>query len=178
MQEIGFAAYLTKPVRSSQLYDALVEVMGRKVPVPGKSSPSTPPLVTQYSLRESKKHRIRVLLAEDVLVNQKVATILLEKAGYRVDVVENGKEAVEAVRQLSYAAVFMDVQMPEMDGFEATGVIRGQEELSGHHVPIIAMTAHALEGDRERCLDAGMDDYIAKPLQPKELIATLEKWLG
>ncbi len=178
MKEIGFAAYLTKPVRMTQLFDALVEVMGRQMPVSGTSSPSAPPLVTQYSIKEDKKRRVRILLAEDNPVNQKVATIMLDKAGYRVDVAENGKEALEALERSSYALVFMDVQMPEMDGFEATALIRNQEEQSGHHVPIIAMTAHAMEGDRERCLEAGMDDYIAKPIKPKELIAILEKWTG
>ncbi|MFC1545379.1 response regulator [Gemmatimonadota bacterium] len=175
MKEIGFEAYLTKPIRMTQLYDALLQVMSKQVPDSTDDAPSETPIITQYSLKE-RKQKVRILLAEDNPVNQKVASIMLEKAGYQVDVADNGQEAMEALERSSYTMVLMDVQMPEMDGFEATAAIREKEEQSGQHLPIIAMTAHAMEGDRERCLDAGMDDYLAKPIQPKELMAVLEKW--
>ena len=119
---------------------------------------------------------MRILLAEDNPVNQKLAVILLTKAGYSVDVVDNGVRAVDAVLKQKYNVVLMDVQMPELDGLEATRQIRKQET-PGRHVPIIAVTAHAMQGDRERCLEAGMDDYISKPLQRQELLAALERWI-
>jgi len=177
MKGIGFAAYLTKPVRMTQLYDSLVEVMSRQTAVSETDAPADAPIITQYSLKEIK-HQVRILLAEDNPVNQKVASIMLTKAGYQVDVADNGREAMEALERSSFALVFMDVQMPEMDGFEATAAIRDKEKQSGQHLPIIAMTAHAMEGDRERCLEAGMDDYLSKPIQPKELMAVLEKWIS
>jgi CheY-like chemotaxis protein len=121
---------------------------------------------------------LRVLLAEDNAVNQKLATRLLEKQGHQVTVVPNGKEAVEAVRRGGYDLVLMDVQMPEMDGFEATAAIRQQEAATGGRMPIVAMTAHAMKGDRERCLEAGMDGYVSKPIQPRELIEAIAKAMG
>jgi CheY-like chemotaxis protein len=116
---------------------------------------------------------LRILLAEDNAVNQKLAVRLLEKAGHRVTVAFNGLEAIAAVDRDPYDVVFMDVQMPEMDGWEATRRIREREQHSGRHLTIVAMTAHAMKGDRERCLDAGMDDYIAKPLRMEELLRVL-----
>ena len=121
--------------------------------------------------------RARVLVAEDNLVNQRVAARTLEKFGCRVDVVTNGLEAVEAAGRIAYHCIFMDCQMPEMDGYEAVTEIRRHEAQTGAHVPIIAMTANAMEGDRDRCLAAGMDDYVAKPVQPRTLRATLERWV-
>ena len=177
MEEIGFAGYLTKPVRMPQLFEALVEVMSRGTPDEEPSSPAATRIVTQYSLKEEKKRRARILLAEDNPVNQKIATLRLEKAGFDVDIAENGREAVEALEHTSYALIFMDVQMPEMDGMEATARIREREQESGQRATIIAMTAHALEGDRERCLEAGMDDYLSKPIKPDELSAMIEKWI-
>jgi CheY-like chemotaxis protein len=117
---------------------------------------------------------IRVLVAEDNAINQKVAMRLLEKLGCRVDVAATGKEAVEMIELLPYDLVFMDCQMPEMDGFEATRLVRQKEMVTGRHVPIVAMTAHAMQGDRENCLAAGMDDYIAKPVQQQQLSLALE----
>jgi CheY-like chemotaxis protein len=119
----------------------------------------------------------RVLVAEDNVVNQKVAVRMLEKLGCRVDVVANGLEAVTAVASVAYDCLFMDCQMPEMDGYEATAVIRQRAEGSGPHLPIIAMTANVLQSDRERCLAAGMDDFISKPVQAPELLALLHKWV-
>jgi CheY-like chemotaxis protein len=118
----------------------------------------------------------RVLVVEDNVINQKVVVRLLEKLGCRIDVAANGQEAVSMLTQLAYALVFMDCQMPEMDGFAATAVIRQREARSGQHIPIIAMTANAMQGDRERCLAAGMDDYVSKPVKYDELVAMLRKW--
>jgi CheY-like chemotaxis protein len=118
----------------------------------------------------------RVLVVEDSVVNQRVAARLLEKLGCRIDVAANGLEAVTMLAQLAYDLVFMDCQMPEMDGFVATAVIRQREAHSGRHTPIIAMTANAMQGDRERCLEAGMDDYVSKPVKPEALAAMLQKW--
>jgi CheY-like chemotaxis protein/HPt (histidine-containing phosphotransfer) domain-containing protein len=119
---------------------------------------------------------LRVLLAEDNAINQKLAVVLLQKAGYSVDAVETGAQALEKVQINSYSAILMDIQMPDMDGLEATHQIRELEKHTGQHIPIIAMTAHAMQGDRERCLEAGMDDYITKPLQPKVLFSALDRW--
>jgi len=119
---------------------------------------------------------LRLLLAEDNAINQKLAVVLLQKAGYSVDAVEDGASAVKKVKAEHYNAVLMDVQMPEMDGFEATRQIRAWETQLNRHIPIIAMTAHAMAGDRERCLAAGMDDYVAKPLEPKLLFSVIDRW--
>ncbi|HEX8310120.1 MAG TPA: response regulator, partial [Chthoniobacteraceae bacterium] len=121
---------------------------------------------------------LRILLAEDNVVNRALATALLKKIGHHVTYARNGREAVEAAAAASFDLIFMDVQMPEMDGLEATGRIREAERATGHHTPISAMTAHALAGDRERCLAAGMDDYISKPLAKAELLAVIERTTG
>ncbi len=166
-RELGVAAYLTKPVRQGELLDAVLTALGTK---PIREAP--PPLVTRHSLRENSKH-LRILLVEDNAVNQMLAVRLLEKRGHKVIVAGNGKEALAALEKDSFDLVLMDVQMPEMDGFEATAVIREKEKTSGNHLPVIAMTAHAMAGDRERCLEAGMDDYITKPIRPEELTELL-----
>lgn len=110
------------------------------------------------------------------MVNQKVASLILERAGYQVDIVSNGREAIETLDDSSYDLVFMDVQMPEMGGFEATNSIRKKEQGSARHIPIIAMTAHAMKGDRERCLEAGMDDYVPKPIQVQDVLDAIARW--
>jgi len=174
MEEIGFAAYLTKPVKSAQLHDCLALAIGSKSSIPG--SPSVP-IITRHSVVEARKQKIRLLLAEDNITNQKVALKILEKAGYRAEAAFNGLEALTALEKNPYDLILMDVQMPEMDGFETTAAIRRKEKEKGGHMPIVAMTAHAMKGDRERCLVAGMDDYLSKPIQPKELIEVIERQL-
>jgi PAS domain S-box-containing protein len=176
MKEIGFAAYLTKPVKNSQLYDCLITVMGRKTEE--REGASSESIVTRYSIAEDKKRKIRILLAEDNMINQQVALNILEKFGYRADAVANGQEAVKALEMVPYDLVLMDVQMPEMDGLQATAQIRNPKSaVINHDIPVIAMTAHAMKGDRERCLEAGMNDYTTKPIDPKELLKTLTKWI-
>jgi CheY-like chemotaxis protein len=173
LRAIGVDDVLVKPVKSSQLYDALIRA-GRKKTVTG-------PLASQPDSRPAAPAegtpRARILLAEDNAINQKVALRMLEKMGYRVDVVANGLEAVRAWQAMPYHLILMDVQMPEMDGFEATRMVREFEKSTGGHIAIVAMTAHAMKGDRERCIEAGMDDYIAKPVQFKELAEALQRAL-
>ncbi len=171
--QIGFAACLTKPVRPSDLYTRLTAVLA------GTSySEVSHPVATGDSARRIRNGTIRILLAEDNITNQLVATKMLEKLGYRVDAVANGKEAVASLRTLPYDLVLMDVQMPEMDGYEATRAIRGGSSgVPNPQVPIIAMTANAMQGDREKCLEAGMSDYLSKPVQVQGLASILERWL-
>jgi CheY-like chemotaxis protein/HPt (histidine-containing phosphotransfer) domain-containing protein len=176
LQEIGFAAYLNKPVRNSHLYECLTTVLG--IPV-GGSEGSARQMITRHSLKEGKKRRTRILVAEDNVVNQKVALRILEKLGYRADAVANGQEAVTALETVPYDLVLMDVQMPEMNGLEATRAIRGsQAKVLCRDIPVVAMTAHALKGDRDKCLEAGMNDYIGKPVTTSALKEILERLLG
>jgi two-component system sensor histidine kinase/response regulator len=176
LEAIGFAAYLTKPVKQSQLYDCLATVIGAAVT--GAGAPEVA-LVTRHTISEVRRLKARILLVEDNLTNQQVALGILEKLGFRADAVGNGREAIKALETAAYDLVFMDVQMPVMDGFEATGAIRSrQTAVPDPKIPIIAMTAHAVKGDRERCIEAGMDDYIPKPITPKAMAAALDKWLG
>ncbi len=171
----GIDAYLTKPVRQSELHDAIATVMSTPEE---EAAEEGAPLVTRHTLREMQAgHRAHLLLAEDNPVNQKVAAKMLERLGYRVEVANNGLEALEALERNSYAAVLMDVQMPEMDGYEATAEIRRREEGQGRRTSIIAMTANAMQGDREKALSAGMDDYVPKPVKPEKLEAALERWV-
>ncbi|MFQ5583420.1 MAG: response regulator, partial [Calditrichia bacterium] len=175
LEKIGFAAYLTKPVKQSQLFNCLLTVLGRKADIPVSQNR----IITRHSLAENQKHKIRILLAEDNIINQKVALKMLQKLGFRADAVANGAEAVKALETVPYDLVLMDVQMPEMDGFEATKRIRNSDEQSkikDPGIPIIAMTAHAMKGDRERCLAAGMNDYISKPIQVEELEEAVSRW--
>jgi PAS domain S-box-containing protein len=176
-QAIGIDAYLTKPLRQSQLLHCLCRLMGGAGSETATEQVSTTPLITRHTLAEAHTSPItRLLLAEDNPVNQKVACKMLEKLGCRVDVVGNGQEAVAAHERAPYQLIFMDCQMPEMDGFEATALIRKMEG-SSTHTPIVAMTANAMKGDREKCLASGMDDYVAKPIRPKDLQTILDQWL-
>jgi two-component system sensor histidine kinase/response regulator len=177
-RSIGIDAYLTKPLRQTQLLECLCLLLAPDSTAGTPPNAESPPLITRHTLSESQAGpKPRLLLAEDNPVNQKVACKMLEKLGYRVDVAGNGQEAVAAHERARYPLIFMDCQMPEVDGFEATALIRKMEGRSAH-TPIVAMTANAMQGDRERCLAAGMDDYIAKPVRPKELQAVLDTWLG
>ncbi|MFZ0964868.1 MAG: response regulator [Terriglobia bacterium] len=167
-RQLGLEGYLTKPVSQSELLDAVLQVAGSKRPE-AKSA-----LVTRHSLREQER-MLRILLVEDNSVNQLLASRLLEKQGYSVTTASNGQAGLEHLEKKSFDLILMDVQMPKMDGFETTAVIRKEEESTGKHLPIIAMTANAAEGDRERCLAAGMDGYIAKPIQIEDLAEVIEK---
>ena len=237
MKEIGFAAYLTKPVKQSELYDCLATATGRQSRAKDQRSES---IVTRHSIAEDQKRKIRILLAEDDMTNQKVALHILKKLGFKADFVTNGREAVKALETVPYDLILMDVQMPEMDGLEATKEIREREEklkaqgleqlkaessfsrrshsglsarlragayggepggcgpqagevgklrakdrtttdeLPGRseRVPIIAMTAHAMQGYREECIEAGMDDYVSKPIEPQALADSIERQLS
>jgi signal transduction histidine kinase/DNA-binding response OmpR family regulator len=173
-QELGVAAYLLKPIRQSELREAIARVLG------AREQDGAIPLITRFSLQDAREPSafLRVLLAEDNLVNQRLAVRLLEKRGHRVVVAGNGREALQALEKDSFDLVFMDVQMPEMDGLEATAAIRERETRSGLHQPIIALTAHAMKGDREKCLAGGMDGYLTKPIRPQELDDILEDYLA
>jgi two-component system, sensor histidine kinase and response regulator len=166
-RELGIAACLIKPVRQEELREAVLKLLQAKQ----QPGPGLKPMATRPSFRQERNpaRRFRILLAEDNRVNQNVATRLLEKRGHHVTLATNGKEALAALAGDSFDLVFMDVQMPEMDGLQATRVIREQEKLTGGHQPIIAMTALAMKGDRERCLAAGTDGYLSKPISPKQL---------
>ena len=183
----GIEAYLTKPVRQSDLYDALVTVMSdHPVTVMGGTAPGEKRSLRSPGRQMAGTHR--VLVAEDNPVNQKVAERMLESLGYVVDVVGDGREALEALAGTRYGAVLMDVQMPVMDGYRATSQIRRREDKLGRRdmmmgrrrrrTPIIAMTANAMQGDKERALEAGMDDYVSKPVSRKELDAVLGRWIS
>ena len=192
LEKIGFVGYLTKPVKQSQLYDCLVTV----AVLHNEKAPEQPmSIFTRHTISERQQRSARILLAEDNITNQKVAMSTLKNFGYSADIVKNGKEAVDAIKKIAYDIVLMDCQMPGMDGYEATNEIRKWEKelkdgsadgsssnlessTGSKRVPIIAMTAHALKGDREKCLNAGMDDYIAKPIHPKKLCDIIEKWLN
>jgi signal transduction histidine kinase/CheY-like chemotaxis protein/ligand-binding sensor domain-containing protein len=162
-RKLGVAAYLSKPVSEAELVDALLAALGAKA-----VKPEPPVLITRHSLREGQR-KLRILLAEDNAVNQVLAARLIEKRGHAATIVSSGREALAALEKDNFDVVLMDVQMPEMDGFETTAEIRKKEKATGKHVPIIAMTAYSMSGDRERCLSAGMDSYVSKPIRPDEL---------
>jgi CheY-like chemotaxis protein len=166
----GFAAYLNKPIKPSQLFDALVSVLpDQPVHVPQRRAARS-----EFDPDMARRHPLRILLAEDNVVNQKLALRLLAQMGYRADLAANGLEAVDAVGRQTYDVVLMDVQMPELDGFEASREIN--QRWPGERRPrIVAMTANAMQGDRELCVAAGMDDYVAKPIRVDELVAALER---
>jgi two-component system, sensor histidine kinase and response regulator len=168
-RDLGIAAYFTKPVRKEELFDAILAALATRADT---ERPRT--LVTRHSVRENRG-RLTILLVEDNAVNQLVALRLLEKHGHHVTVAANGRKALEAVAKKMFDVILMDIQMPEMDGWEATSQIREDEKKTGKHIPIVAMTAHAMKGDEERCRAAGMDHYLTKPLRTKDLFALLEK---
>jgi two-component system, sensor histidine kinase and response regulator len=171
--ELGIAAYLLKPVRQSELREAIARVLGAK-------EQGAIPMITRYSMEtdaETSKS-LQILLAEDNQVNQKLATRLLEKRGHHVVIASNGKEALLALEKKCFDLVLMDVQMPEMDGLEATRLLREKEENSGQHQAVVAMTALVMKGDRERCMAAGMDGYLSKPIRQQELDDVLDTYLA
>lgn len=168
-QQLGVALRLMKPIKQSELYEAILDALGiapkkEEVAAEAPTFPATRPL--------------RILLAEDSIVNQRLAVGLLERHGHRITIANNGRQAFDLAAQDGFDVILMDVQMPELDGLEATRLIREHERLTGRHVPIIAMTAHALKGDRERCLDVGMDEYVAKPVRERQLLTALRNVLG
>jgi signal transduction histidine kinase/CheY-like chemotaxis protein len=171
---LGISAYLLKPIRQSELREAIARVLG------AKEQQGAIPLITRYSLCDAREPSsvLSVLLVEDNAVNQRLATRMLEKRGHRVVLAGNGREALEALEKRVFDLIFMDVQMPEMDGFQAAAAIREKEAGTGTHLPIVALTAHAMEGDRERCLAAGMDGYLTKPIRPRELDDVLGIYLA
>jgi CheY-like chemotaxis protein len=174
-RKLGIAGFLNKPVKQSELLDTIAAVMA------GEKAAAVPSAdgITQAGRLSTRP--LRILLAEDNPVNQEVASRILEKRGHVVVVVENGRQAVDALAPGAmepFHVVLMDVQMPEMDGLDATAVIRDREKLRGAHIPIVAMTAHAMEGDRERCLEAGMDGYVTKPVEAERLVEAVEDAAG
>jgi signal transduction histidine kinase/CheY-like chemotaxis protein len=170
-RELGIAAYLIKPIRQSELLRAILDALGKP-----SGQLKRLPLVTRHSLRE-KQSAAHILLAEDNAVNRILVIKLLEKRGLRVTAAGNGKEVLAALEKQTFDLVLMDVQMPEMDGMEATVLIREKEKVEGGHLPIIALTAYAMKGDEERCRAAGMDDYVTKPIRPQELFKALHRLL-
>jgi PAS domain S-box-containing protein len=173
-QDLGVSAYLLKPIRQSELREAVARVLG------AREHDGAIPLVTRFSLQDAHEPDayLRVLLAEDNLVNQRLVVRLLEKRGHRVAVAGSGLEVLVALEKESFDLVLMDVQMPEMDGLEATTAIREKEKGTGHRQAVVALTAHAMKGDREKCLAAGMDGYLSKPIRPQELDQLLEIYMA
>jgi signal transduction histidine kinase/CheY-like chemotaxis protein len=175
LKVIGFSEYLRKPVKQSKLYESLITVFGSGTNSHGETASSDP--IACRAVKEARDKNIRILLAEDHIVNKKVALKILGKFGLAADAVDNGKQVLEIMKKHTYDLILMDVQMPEMDGYEATRKIRASD---GDHfnpnIPIIAMTANAMKGDRRKCLDAGMTDYVPKPINPDDLLGKIEKW--
>jgi PAS domain S-box-containing protein len=179
-RKLGYAAYLTKPIKFKQLFDTIQTVCGHFAD-PNRNG-ADEEMITLHRLKEMQKIDAKILVVEDNDVNQKVTLKILENFGCRADAVANGREAVASFKAMVYDIILMDVQMPVLDGLGATREIRTFEKEAplyqrNDHIPIIAMTANAMKGDRERCLDAGMDDYLAKPVNPEDLKAKLAKWL-
>ncbi|MGY2947046.1 response regulator [Thermostichus sp. MS-CIW-39] len=174
--EIGFAAYLVKPVKQSRLQEALVMALGKSSGLSTSLLGIGPPLSQTTPMADRPQQSLRILLAEDNPVNQKVALRQLESLGYKADVVANGQEVLDLLQQVRYDLILMDCQMPVMDGYEATRRLRQQERRSGHRTVVIAITANAMQEDRERCLQAGMDDYLSKPVLKEDLQRLLNHW--
>jgi CheY-like chemotaxis protein len=170
--KLDIEGYLLKPAKSSELFVAICTVMGATL-----DARASTPLATRCSPREDRK-TLRILVAEDNKVNQRLVLRLLEKAGHSAELANNGREAVDMLDQGVFDVVLMDLQMPELGGLEATATIREHEKRTGARVPIYALTAHAMKGDRERCLAAGMDGYLSKPIQSQELYKLLGAVLG
>lgn len=172
--QAGFDGFLPTPVRRQKLWVMMERLLGEQEDQnEGRKRDS---IITQYSLREEAKRSVRILLAEDNRVNQQLAKIMFTKAGYQVEVVDNGREATEKYTKSpeDFDLIFMDVQMPEMDGMKATRTIR---EKGFDTIPIVAMTADAMKGDRDKCLEAGMDDYITKPIKRELVFKVIERWV-
>jgi CheY-like chemotaxis protein/nitrogen-specific signal transduction histidine kinase len=169
-RELGISAYLVKPIRQSELLEAILLVLGQ--PSQRKDHPD---LVTRHTIREARR-KLRILVAEDNAINRELVARLLQKHGHTVMPVTTGREAVDLLDKdaANCDIVLMDVEMPDMDGFQATAIIREKEKISGKHIPIIAMTAYAMKGDRERCLAAGMDGYVPKPIRHQDLFETIQ----
>jgi CheY-like chemotaxis protein/HPt (histidine-containing phosphotransfer) domain-containing protein len=179
-RDAGIAAYLPKPVRRAELLACLSAVIGPAAHVEGGASQDGRPFVTRHSLEERRppaRRDHRILVVEDNPINQEVTRRQLETLGYRAEVASGGEAALDALEHGTYSAVLMDCQMPGMDGFAATAEIRRREG-PGRRTPIIALTAHATEGERERCLRAGMDDYLSKPVTRPDLSAVIERWVN
>jgi two-component system, sensor histidine kinase and response regulator len=190
-QEAGFDGFLPKPIPRQKLFKMIEQLIGRKVVEGKEESGEERLLVTQYSVREEMKRSVSILLAEDNLVNQKLASMMLKKAGYHVEIANNGKEAVEkyVADPTAYHLIFMDVQMPEMDGMQAATKIRKLENgkpkfgkgsphgCASLHIPIIAMTANVMAGDREKCLESGMDEYITKPIKRERIFQVIDRFV-
>ncbi|MGH9548856.1 MAG: response regulator, partial [Terriglobales bacterium] len=175
----GFDGYLTKPVKQSQLLDCITTVVSETDSKFVSRSSATRTVSTRALdlSQPSTKRTESILIVEDHAINQEVAQLLLRDLGFEAHIASNGRHALEMIQKRSYNLIFMDCQMPELDGFGATSAIRKNETRTGKHIPIVAMTAHAMEGSREQCLSAGMDDYISKPIDPDLLQEIVEKWL-
>jgi CheY-like chemotaxis protein len=175
-EAVGFDGFLGKPIRREKLYQMLQRIIGERQEEGEKDKGVKEKITTQYTVREDMKQSAHILLVEDNPVNQRLAKMMLTKAGYQVEVAGDGKEAVEKYTKSpeDFDLIFMDIQMPEMDGISATRVIR---EKGFDTIPIVAMTAHAMKGDREKCLESGMDDYIPKPIKREIVFEMLEKWV-
>jgi CheY-like chemotaxis protein len=198
-RDLGIDAHLIKPARSSALLETLVATIQRHhaktrigpdhvamftvTPAPAPAPPAGEPKAGSVDPEPARPvaaaaHGVDILVAEDNEVNQLVFTQILGEIGYSFEIVGNGRKALDACFKLRPRMILMDVSMPEMNGLEATGEIRRREEIEGTHVPIVGVTAHALKGDRERCLEAGMDDYLPKPISPKALSEKVERWMA
>ncbi|MDY6986797.1 MAG: response regulator [Thermodesulfobacteriota bacterium] len=176
-RDLGISAYLKKPIKQSDLLDTIMTLLAYQ-----RRDEKEVPLITRHSLRKMKdapavgEGALKILVAEDNIVNQKLTLRILEKQGHRVVLAGNGKEAIAALEKETFDVVLMDIQMPEMDGFQATAQIRSpRSAVRNHDIPIVALTAHAMKGDRDRCLEAGMDDYVAKPIKPEKLFQAIER---
>ncbi len=176
LKKIGFSAFLTKPVKQSLLHDCLTNVLNLN----RYEDPDTREFImTKYDIAEQKKQNVRILLVDDNVINQKIALKIISKLGYRAVVAQNGREAIEMLSQVAYDLVFMDCQMPILDGYEATRIIRNESsKIINAGVPIVAMTAHAMKGAKEQCIAAGMDDYVAKPITADSMAQMIRKWVG